>query len=495
MSRIKWLNLTLSLMMILVVLAGCGEAEPEIIKETVVVEKVVKETVTETIIVEGTPEVIEKEVEKIVQVEVTAVPEHTDPVTLVYWSDPRFTQVKGKEELTQEPGDYERLLAEAFMAMHPNVTIEVEALKWEDLTTKVTAAIAAGSPPNVLKDYLGRTSGYAWQGLLEPMEDAIPQEELDDYYPDLVTQYTIDGHMHGLPLFYWITHMTGNKALWEDVGALDLLPLDDGEWTFEEFEAAINAVKTGDDVWPYGLQVASEQGDYHYLGPIWGMGADLYAEGDYSQVVLDSPEGVAALEKIVQWVNEELIEPGATTITGEELNNIWMKGQMGVWGGGLATKNAVYVAEQEGRIDPDVKIDLFFAMYPHAADVKTGGMAAGPTGAVVFKQDDPEVRYWSIEFARFLANPDNQREYCINSSQFPSRKSVGTPLAGDVDYERLLGWIDEWGLENLGLASPNYYEVRVELYPRLQQAMLGEKTAAEALADYAEAANAILSGD
>ena len=63
-------------------LSACGPApEPEVIVETVEVEKVVTEvvmeTVKETVIVEGTPEVVEKEVTKVVEVEkvVTATPE------------------------------------------------------------------------------------------------------------------------------------------------------------------------------------------------------------------------------------------------------------------------------------------------------------------------------------------------------------------------------------------------------------------------------------
>lgn len=479
MSRNKWsriLGLVMSLVMVLGVLAGCAQPTPEVIKETVVVEK---EVTT----------VVEKE--KVVEKEVTPTPEHTAPVTLVYWSDPRFTLIKGKEDVTQVVGDYEMLLAQEFMAMHPNVTIEVEALQWGDLSTKVTAAIAAGSPPDVLKDYLGRTSGYAWQGLLEPLENAIPKEEYDDYLPDLIDQYTIDGHLHGLPLFYWITCMAGNKAIWDEAGATDLLPLDDGEWTFDEFEAALKAVQKPDELWPLGLQVASEQGDYMYLAYPWGMGATLYPPGDYSKSALNSPEGIAGVKKIVQWVDEGLIEPGATTITGQDLGNLFFTGQTAIQGSSLGMKSSLRTAQLEGRVTTDM--DLFFAMFPHAPDVKTGAMAAGPTGAVVFKQDDPEKRYWAIEFARFLASVDNQREYCINSNQFPTRKSVGTPLAGDPDYEMLLGWVKEYGLSDMGLASPNYYEMRVQLFPQLQAAMLGDKTAEEALADYEQTANDILS--
>jgi peptide/nickel transport system substrate-binding protein len=101
MKRLMSLLLGL-LTVVSLILAACGEAEPEIqevtrvVKETVVeketVVQTVKETVIETVveketvIVAGTPEVVEQEVTKIVEVEkevvVTATPEPTpEPVT------------------------------------------------------------------------------------------------------------------------------------------------------------------------------------------------------------------------------------------------------------------------------------------------------------------------------------------------------------------------------------------------------------------------------
>ena len=71
-------------------LAGCATPTPEVIEK--VVTQIIKETVKETIIVEGTPQVIEKEVTKVVEKEVTKVvekvvtatpePKPVEPVTL-----------------------------------------------------------------------------------------------------------------------------------------------------------------------------------------------------------------------------------------------------------------------------------------------------------------------------------------------------------------------------------------------------------------------------
>ncbi len=53
--------------------------------------------------------------------------------------------------------------------------------------------------------------------------------------------------------------------------------------------------------------------------------------------------------------------------------------------------------------------------------------------------------------------------------------------------------MSENGLVDLGLASPAYYKVRVAAVPHFQAAILGEKTPAEALADFEAEANSIIS--
>ncbi len=60
-----------SVLAIVGLLAACAP-QTVIVKETVEVEKVVKETVKETVVVAGTPQVVEKEVTKIVEKVVAA---------------------------------------------------------------------------------------------------------------------------------------------------------------------------------------------------------------------------------------------------------------------------------------------------------------------------------------------------------------------------------------------------------------------------------------
>lgn len=419
-----------------------------------------------------------------------APPASDKPINLVYWVTPEIKDVVGMEDTTKEFGDYEKIQAAEYMKLHPNIVIDVQSLSAEDLTKKVTAAIASGTPPDLLKDYVGRTSGYAYQGLLEDFLPVLPKQELDDYDPSYIKMYTINGQLHGLPLYAWTVHLVVNRAIWESAGKADLLPKEgEGSWTYTQFTAAMQAVAQPGKVWPWWGQFASEQGDYCNYGFLWGKGAFVYNAGDYSKVVANTPAGVAGLTFLADMAKNEIMEPGSTTIALSERDNMVGKGQAAAWCDSLYAFQWVPQAEKEGKFSVPVKLQVL--QFPHEEGLKSP-MPVGPTGFVVFKQTDPDKRTAAMDFARWLNTPEFQRVNAANAKQFPTRKSTGNPLENDANYKMVQGWMAENGLVDLGLASPVYYKVRVAAVPHLQAAILGEKTPAEALKDFENDANAII---
>lgn len=412
------------------------------------------------------------------------------PVTITYWTAPEIRQVQGMEDRTAEYGDYERIQAADYMREHPEVKVEVQALASEEMTKKVTAAIASGSPPDVLKDYLGRTSGYAYQDLLEDFAPELPKEELDDYEPFYRKLYTIKDRLHGLPIYAWTVCVFANRALWEAEGQANLLPPEGkGDWTYDQFLTAMRAVARPDKVWPWWAQFASEQADYCNYGLFWGKGAFFYNPGDYSRVAINTPKGVEALALLVQMEREKLMPPGSTTLARSELENMVAKGQTAAWGDSLYAFQWLEIARRQGRLTVLVKLQVL--QFPHEPGKKSP-MPVGPTGFVVFKQSDPAKRKAALEFARWLNRPEFQKVYSLNARQFPTRKSTGNPLAGDPNLKLVKRWMDENGMVDLGLTSPAYYRVRVSAIPHFQAAILGRKTPAQALADMEQEGNAIL---
>lgn len=410
------------------------------------------------------------------------------PVTITYWTDPRFKDVIGMEDITRNPGDFERLLADEFEALYPHVTIEVEAIPWEDMSTKVVTAIAGGNPPDILKDYLGRTTYYAYQGLLEPLDEYLPQEEKDDYIAGYWDLYTIHGRLHALPSHAWANNMVINKQIWKDAGKEDLLP-DGHTWTFDEFETAVRAVAKPGELWPVGFNIMADgQGDYGYLGLIWGMGGKIYSD-DYREMAINSPENVAALELMAKLNQDGLVNPGATTIPADDFNLMFWQHQIAVMSGSLAYFRLRDVARDQGNLKEPFDLDVIH--WPHAPGV-TNGLAIGPTGFAVFNQEDDYKREWVIKFARWLNSTDNIYTYILNSNQFPARESVEIPFLDDPAYVVINTILAEQGTEDMGLLSPAYSEVRAMYAPLMQEVLLGRRTPQAALAEIERQGNRIL---
>lgn len=412
-------------------------------------------------------------------------------IRLTYWVTPEVKEVPGMEAQTPEFGDYERILAKQYMEKHPDVEIEVQALASEELTKKVTTSIAAGSPPDLLKDFLGRTSGYAYQSLLEDFTEALPAEEKADYDPFYLDLYTINGRLHGLPVYAWATHIVLNRAAWESAGKADLLPAEDGngDWTYDQFLAAMRAIAKPGKVWPWWAQFASEQGDYTNHGFFWGRGAFMYQPGDYSRVTLNTPAGAESLQMLVDMSKEGLLPPGSTTMAQSELENMIGRGQSAAWGDSLFAFLRMQIAKREGRISVPLKLQI--AQFPHLPGKKTP-LPVGPTGIVVFKQADSRKREAAMELARWLNQPKFQGMACQTVRQFPTRKSTAGTLKADKNYRLVQKWLAENGKVDMGLTSPNYYKVRVAAVPHFQAAILGQKSPQQALQDFETEANAII---
>jgi len=376
------------------------------------------------------------------------------------------------------------------MREHPNVIVRTQCLNWEDLPRKVPISVMGGSPPDVLQDYLGRTSGYWYQGVLEPLDEVIALER-DDFNEELLEEYTLDGkNLHVIPLYNAAQVLAFNRAAWEKVGKADLLPsADQPYWNFEEFERALEAVAVPGKLYPLGLQVASEQGDYGTLQFFWSMGAEVYENREYDHVALNSPEGVKALTWLVQAHKKGLIQPDVATIGGSELHDMFWRGGIACLPAGPNLIQVYKNAVRDGRVTTDM--DLMFTLPPVDSGVKVT-LAFGPSGLAVFKQTDPAKKRVVEEFVRFLCRPEVIRDYCKAVYQLPARKSVGDVFEDQSVLALLQMEVAKCRKADMGLTAPHYYEIRRRLPPQLQFAFLGRKTPKEALNDFHREARTIL---
>ena len=177
-------------------IAAC-QPKTVIVKETVVVEKevekqveittVVKQVVKETVMVAGTPKVVEKEVTRIIEKVSTPVPEE---ITLSVWNIWGGTRVPLMDDMFKR-----------FSEVHPGLVVENVLQPGGERLQQLQTAIAGGTPPDVPMINQQEVPLFATRNALLPLDSYMALEGItyDEYYDYAIKASQWDGKTYSLP--------------------------------------------------------------------------------------------------------------------------------------------------------------------------------------------------------------------------------------------------------------------------------------------------------
>jgi multiple sugar transport system substrate-binding protein len=174
-------------------------------------------------------------------VEPTAVPQ--EPVQLTFW-----------HHFTGEPGDVMAGIIDTWNKDHPEVQVRIDVVPFDAsaaYSEKMTAAAAAGAPPDVFLDPSGAWAvGLDLAIVLDPYMDR-DGITLDDYYPGAVERVMWEGQTYGIPFNMDTRGLWWNKQLFTDAGLDPEVP-----------------PKTWDELYDYCTKInnKNDQGDLEVIG-------------------------------------------------------------------------------------------------------------------------------------------------------------------------------------------------------------------------------------
>jgi multiple sugar transport system substrate-binding protein len=303
-------------------IAAAGAAAAACQPKTVVVEKVVtqvvQETVKETVIVEGTPKVIEKEVTKVVEVEkvVAPTPVPAEPVEILHYD----------RNIPQDL-EFRKELAERFMAENPDIKVQIEVVP-DGYAQSLLARIASGTAGDLYRygTHYGMAN-FALRGLYYELDEFVTQDsyDLSIYFEGAIDACKVAGKLYALPVnghpgwsgLYYLPEVFAEAGVDE--------PTD--EWTYDDMTAAatqITADTTGDGkVDRYGLWVAM----YYEatLTPIDAFGGwPMDSAG--LKATYDDPNTIAG----VQWIRDAMNNVGIVNPSFDSRVELWASGKVGM---------------------------------------------------------------------------------------------------------------------------------------------------------------------
>jgi ABC-type glycerol-3-phosphate transport system substrate-binding protein len=306
-------------------------------------------------------------------------------------------------------GDALDALVAEFNGNHSDIEIQSISMgRYQALSQKIMAAVAADQPPDLAQVYEAWTENLIENGSAESMTayingpNGLSQEELDDFIPGMIENSTWDGEIYSFPFNKSVRALYWNKGAFAEVG-LTQAPTNWDEYL--EYAKKLTRDTDGDgeiDQWGTAGQISA----WMFENLLVQNGGEILTD-DGTRAAFDSPEGVEALEFMV----ELLTEYGKVT-SGYEYQNDFQAGKIGMVEG-----STVSLSFMEGKYTFDM------ALAPLPENKEKASFFAG-TNVVIFADScDPNKRA-AWEFVKWFTSPEITARWAAMTGYAPVRRSA-----------------------------------------------------------------------
>jgi ABC-type glycerol-3-phosphate transport system substrate-binding protein len=356
-----------------------------------------------------------------------------------------------------------------FEKAHPDVDLAIELQTFDKRDAQISAALAAGSGPDLVLITPDQAATYHAIGGLLPVDDAVADSR-DAFYPAALDSATIEDELFGVPVFQNVFTTAYNAAIFEDAGL-------EPPRTWDDLRAAAPGLaKEGIAVMDYAGS-PEQTLNLSFYPFLWQAGGQVFTD-DGSDVAFDSPEGVEALQLLVDLQQEGALTPDAATdgpaVEGAPIAR------------GEAAMRATTSLTEYGQLQAAVGDEAAALGLPlTGAEQVTYGNAGLLSLTSINDESDRQAAYDVLEF---MSAADFQESLNAAAGNLPTR----TDVAVDESDPAVASMAEALEYVHPGEPSPASRQVMAALAPKVQAALRGDMSAEEALSAAAEESRQIL---
>lgn len=357
------------------------------------------------------------------------------------------------------------------------VEVEVTFTDWGDLSTRLSAAFAAGTAPDVFGHGPAAIADYSVNDRVEPLDDYLAEldpAELEDIAAALPGGQ-VDGVQYLIPLSMQGNMLIYDAEMFREAG----LDPDDPPTTWEELYEAAETLTVRDDsgtITRSGLllpthPVGTQQS---FANLLYGAGGDQLTE-DGAAAAFNTAEGELALQYLVDMYSGE--SPVATNL-GMNFMDAAPAEQPIVTGQAAIMLTVAPRASDIMATAPDR--DLRILPVPRFETTDTGYALGGSGSGLMISSDSPD-KDLAWQFIRYMMDADVSEEYTEGIGAVPTRLS-----AVESDYAQSSPVVQAW-LEALPQFRPNpnvpgWVQARDTMAAHLERALRGQASVPDTLA-------------
>lgn len=105
-----------------------------------------------------------------------------------------------------------------FEEANPDITIEWVTAPYGEIVNQVVNMAGGGNKVDVIFGEIDWVPGLVDAGLAAPIEDILPEAFINDFYPDVLKSFEVEGTPYGIPLYVSPYVLYYNKDLFKQAG-------------------------------------------------------------------------------------------------------------------------------------------------------------------------------------------------------------------------------------------------------------------------------------
>ena len=372
-----------------------------------------------------------------------------------------------------------------FNAANPDITVSVEYLDYTSGDDQVTAAIEAGTTPDIIMEGPERlVSNWGAAGKMVDLQDLWDDEAVADI--SAVSEAVVnackspDGVFYEYPLCMNAHCMAINYEVFEQAGALQYIDQETRTWTTEDFGKALQALKDNGVATTGVVYCGGQGGDQGTRALAKNLYSAAFTSEDHTEWTMNSEAGVKGLQQLVDWCNDGLLSYDAGAVASDELQ---------LFANGTIAMTFCWNASNEANYASQVAFTPYAVAFP--SDDKEPELDGGIYGFGIFDNGDEAKIAAAKKFIEFVCDDPTQGPESVKQSGFfPVRESFGNVYEGTEDEARMTAFASLMGyLGDYYNVTPGWTEQRTAWWNMLQS-IFGGTDVTEAANSYAETCNA-----
>lgn len=361
-----------------------------------------------------------------------------------------------------------------FTSQNPDIDVNPTFVSYEALHDKIVTAAPSGTYDAFLSDVIW-TAEFASKGIASDITDRIPQNWDEDMLAGALATGEYEGKYYGAPAYPSSKFFYYNKEMVKKVGATE------------------EDLQTWDGVLKVAKKIKKQEGIDSPLSWSWSQAEALIA--DYAQLlgafggeftdengklVINDEHGVDTLNWMIDSMNAGLTNDASTTFLENEVTKSMAQGQTAFalnWDSTLVDLDDPEISKVVGKIG--------VMQTPAGPSGERPGVNGSMSMSIASKSQNKDAAWKLLEF---MSSKENQDQYA--KSAMPNWKaSYEDPevtKSNPEEFEAARNAFDSL------IARPevtDYNSVSQVIQVEIQRALLGQKTAQEALDDAVATAN------